>query len=74
MRWNEDVNGAEQEGYGYFQMTADSKGRCHTDRAFLEPVKHMPNLRIVTNALVTDRKSTRLNSSHERLSRMPSSA
>ena len=53
MRWNEDVNGAEQEGYGYFQMTADSKGRCHTDRAFLEPVKHMPNLRIVTNALVT---------------------
>jgi choline dehydrogenase len=53
MRRNDDVNGASQEGYGYFQMTADAKGRCHTDRAFLEPVKHLPNLRIVTNALVT---------------------
>ena len=53
MRLNEDVNGAEQEGYGLFQMTADAKGRCHTDRAFLEPVKHLPNLRIITHALVT---------------------
>jgi choline dehydrogenase len=53
MRRNEDVNGAGQDGYGYFQMTADAKGRCHTDRAFLEPVKHLPNLRIVTHALVT---------------------
>ena len=53
LRHNEDVNGASQEGYGYFQMTADAKGRCHTDRAFLDPVKHLGNLRIVTNALVT---------------------
>lgn len=53
MRRNPDVNGADQEGYGHFQMTADAQGRCHTDRAFLEPVKHKPNLRIVTNALVT---------------------
>jgi choline dehydrogenase len=53
MRHNPDVNGAEQEGYGHFQMTADAKGRCHTDRAFLEPVRHLANLRIVTNALVT---------------------
>ena len=53
MRWNQDVNGESQEGYGYFQMTADAKGRCHTDRAFLDPVKHLPNLKIVTNALVT---------------------
>ena len=53
MRWNDDVNGESQEGYGWFQMTADEKGRCHTDRAFLEPVKHLPNLTIVTNALVT---------------------
>lgn len=53
LRRNEDVNGAGQDGYGYFQMTADAKGRCHTDRAFLDPVKDRPNLRIVTNALVT---------------------
>lgn len=53
MRWNADVNGESQEGYGHFQMTADAKGRCHTDRAFLDPVKGRPNLTIVTNALVT---------------------
>lgn len=53
LRRNDDVNGAQQEGYGYFQMTADAKGRCHTDRAFLDPVKGRPNLRIVTHALVT---------------------
>ena len=53
LRWNDDVNGAQQEGYGYFQMTADAKGRCHTDRAFLEPVKALPNLTIITHALVT---------------------
>ena len=53
MRWNDDVNGESQEGYGHFQMTADAKGRCHTDRAFLEPVRHLPNLRVITGALVT---------------------
>lgn len=53
MRLNEDMNGAAQEGYGYFQMTADRLGRCHTGRAFLEPVAGAENLRIVTNALVT---------------------
>jgi choline dehydrogenase len=53
MRWNPDVNGESQEGYGHFQMTADAKGRCHTDRAFLEPVRHLPNLTVVTGALVT---------------------
>ena len=26
MRRNLDVNGADQEGYGHFQMTADAKG------------------------------------------------
>jgi choline dehydrogenase len=29
----EDVNGEKQEGYGYFQMTASSKGRCSTYEA-----------------------------------------
>ncbi len=53
MRWNDDVNGGTQYGYGYFQMTADASGRCHTDRAFLEPVRHLANLRVITNALVT---------------------
>jgi choline dehydrogenase len=49
----EDVNGAEQEGYGYFQMTADKRGRCSTYVAFLEPVLGRPNLRVITGALAT---------------------
>lgn len=49
----DDVNGAEQEGYGYFQMTADRNGRSSTYAAFLKPVMGMPNLEIVTDALVS---------------------
>lgn len=53
MTRNADVNGESQEGYGYFQMTVDEQGRCHTGRAFLDPVRQRPNLRIITNALAT---------------------
>jgi choline dehydrogenase len=50
---NDDVNGESQEGYGEFQMTADSKGRCGTDRAFLEPIRDVGNLTIFPGARVT---------------------
>jgi choline dehydrogenase len=39
---NEDVNGARQEGYGYFQMTASKEGRCSTYDAFLAPLASHP--------------------------------
>jgi choline dehydrogenase len=48
-----DVNGEQQEGYGYFQMTASKKGRCSTYDAFLEPLLKRSNLTIITEALVT---------------------
>ena len=50
---NDDLNGEMQEGFGEFQMTADGKGRCGADRAFLEPVRELANLTIIPNARVT---------------------
>ncbi len=49
---NNDFNGAEQEGAGYFQQTARNGWRCSTAVGFLNPVKHRRNLQIVTHALV----------------------
>jgi choline dehydrogenase len=49
---NEDFNGAEQEGAGYFQQTARNGFRCSTARGFLNPAKNRQNLDIVTHALV----------------------
>ena len=49
---NDDFNGPEQEGAGYFQQTARNGRRCSTAVAFLNPVKRRPNLAIVTHALV----------------------
>lgn len=51
-KFNPDYNGAEQEGVGYFQLTAEKGRRCSAAVAFLKPVKERSNLRIVTNALV----------------------
>ncbi len=50
---NNDINGASQEGVGYFQLTIDKKGRrCSTATAFLHAVKHRKNLTIISHALV----------------------
>jgi len=50
---NEDFNGADQEGVGYFQLNITKKGtRCSTAVGFLKPARKRPNLTIVTNALV----------------------
>ncbi len=48
---NEDFNGAEQEGAGYFQQTARNGRRCSTAVGFLNPVKSRANLEVVTHAL-----------------------
>ena len=45
-----DFNGSEQEGAGYFQLTARNGRRCSTASAYLKPVKWRPNLTIITNA------------------------
>ncbi|MCP4983833.1 MAG: choline dehydrogenase, partial [Gammaproteobacteria bacterium] len=51
--FNEDYNGAEQEGVGYFQQTAYRGFRWSTARSFLRPAKKRPNLRVLTNAQAT---------------------
>ncbi len=49
---NDDVNGARQEGAGYFQLTTRGGLRCSTAVAYLRPARGRPNLRIETGAQV----------------------
>ena len=48
--FNPDYNGAQQEGVGYFQLTARNGRRCSSAVAFLNPVKARPNLTVLTKA------------------------
>ncbi len=50
---NADFNGADQEGYGYYQLTARNGRRCSAAVGYLNPAKSRPNLSIVSDALVT---------------------
>jgi choline dehydrogenase len=47
----DDFNGAQQEGAGYFQLTARNGLRCSAATAFLRPARRRANLRVVTRAL-----------------------
>ncbi len=50
---NDDMNGANQEGCGYFQVTqTESGGRCNSGAAFLDDVMHRENLTVITEAHV----------------------
>ena len=51
-RFNSDYNGAEQEGVGFFQLTARNGRRCSAAVAYLNPVKSRANLQIITHAQV----------------------
>ena len=50
---NPDYNNGNQEGFGYFQATQKNGRRWSTARAFLDPARRRPNLRIETEALAT---------------------
>jgi len=50
---NPDYNGARQEGFCYFQLTQKNGRRHSTNKAFLDPVRHRPNLHIETRAQAT---------------------
>ncbi|OLB81264.1 MAG: choline dehydrogenase [Actinobacteria bacterium 13_2_20CM_2_71_6] len=46
---NDDVNGAEQEGFGFFQVTQRDGRRCSSAVAFLHPAMDRPNLTVEVN-------------------------
>ncbi|MDA1071221.1 MAG: choline dehydrogenase [Proteobacteria bacterium] len=48
----EDISGYRQEGFGLFDRTTYRGERWSSARAYLHPVRHRPNLTVVTGALV----------------------
>jgi choline dehydrogenase len=51
--YNDDFNGARQEGVGYFQLTTRRGRRSSTAVSYLKPVRKRSNLRVETGALAT---------------------
>ncbi|NYZ12700.1 choline dehydrogenase [Azospirillum sp. RWY-5-1] len=49
----DDFNRGDNEGVGYFEVNQRSGIRWTTAKAFLKPVRHRPNLRVVTGATTT---------------------
>ena len=49
---NDDFNGPEQDGAGYYQMTIRNGWRASTAKAYLRPARRRSNLRVITGALV----------------------
>jgi choline dehydrogenase-like flavoprotein len=50
---NEDFNGPEQDGVGWYQLTQRDGMRCSTAVAYLHPALQRPNLTVETGAYVT---------------------
>jgi choline dehydrogenase len=50
---NPDFNGASQDGVGFYQVTQRKGRRCSTAVAYLQPAMSRPNLKVLSNALVT---------------------
>lgn len=51
---NDDFNGATQEGVGYYQLNTHKGLRCSAAQAYLKNAQNRPNLRVETNAHVTN--------------------
>ncbi len=47
---NEDFNGAQQEGVGWYQTTTRNGSRSSSAEAYLKPVRARKNLKVITNA------------------------
>lgn len=50
---NDDFNGAQQEGAGFYQTTMRNGARSSANTAYLKPARARPNLNVVTDALTT---------------------
>ena len=51
--FNDDFNGAQQEGVGFFQLTVKGGERFGTGKAFLRPALQRPNLTLRSGVLTT---------------------
>jgi choline dehydrogenase len=49
---SDDFNGGDNEGVGYFEVNQRRGVRWNASKAFLRPVAHRPNLRVITGAHV----------------------
>lgn len=49
---NDDFNGHDQQGFGFYQVTQKDGARCSSAVAYLQPARERPNLQVVTGALV----------------------
>ncbi len=49
---NDDFNGEEQDGFGYYQLTQRNGRRWSTAVAYLHPAEPRPNLKVETNLQV----------------------
>ncbi|TVQ32466.1 MAG: choline dehydrogenase [Geminicoccaceae bacterium] len=49
----DDFNRGDNTGCGYFQVNQKRGTRWHTGKAFLDPIRHRPNLTVVTHAQAT---------------------
>ncbi len=52
-RFSKDLNGRQQEGVGYSQMTRKGRWRGSTAQTYLKEVRSRANLRVETNALAS---------------------
>jgi choline dehydrogenase len=50
---NDDFNGADQEGAGYYHLSTKRGWRCSTATAYLKPARRRTNLRVETRARAT---------------------
>ena len=50
---NDDFNGAQQEGVGYYQLFTRNGLRCSTAVGYLKPARKRANLRVETEARAT---------------------
>lgn len=51
--YNPDFNGETQAGIGYYQLTNRNARRCSAAAGYLTPIRHRPNLTVLTEALAT---------------------
>ena len=64
-----DFNGAEQDGFGYWEVNQRNGERLSTSRAFLQPAAGRPNLTVVTGVLarrirIENRRATGVEVAH----------